>query len=200
MLNNTIYQPVGDAVTVKRSAQGVVLRNNILWVDLGACISVDSNSQTGFDSDYNLFYLTDEDGVLDVAAPGVLANDSDAEGDALSVVLVSGPSHGVLTFGGDGSFHYEPYADFAGMDRFSYQVSDGVDDGNVVEVVIGVSGVNDGPVARDDEVSTLAGEAVSVDVLINDWDVDGDELSVGDHKLKAAGQVDGQPAEEQTKE
>src|SRR5205807_685692 len=42
-------------------------------------------------------YRTDEDTTLTIAAPGVLANDSDVEGDALTAILVSGPSHGSLT-------------------------------------------------------------------------------------------------------
>src|SRR2546430_9622291 len=53
-------------------------------------------------------YTTPEDTQLTVSAPGVLANDSDVDGDALSAVLVSGPSHGMLTLNGDGSLVYMP--------------------------------------------------------------------------------------------
>src|SRR5207248_1125820 len=55
-------------------------------------------------------YATNEDTTLTVAAPGVLANDSDADGDPLTAVLVSGPSHGTLTLASDGSFSYMPAA------------------------------------------------------------------------------------------
>src|SRR5206468_458529 len=51
-------------------------------------------------------YSVNEDGVLTVSAAGVLGNDVDADGQALSASLVSGPSHGVLTFNADGSFAY----------------------------------------------------------------------------------------------
>src|SRR5205823_6549496 len=61
-------------------------------------------------------YTTDEDTQLTVGAAGVLANDSDAEGDALSAVLVTGPGHGSLTFNGDGSFTYTAGANFNGTD------------------------------------------------------------------------------------
>ena len=57
ILNNTIYQPVGDAVRVTDSSN-VVLRNNILYVDAGYAIQVDANGTVGFDSDYNLLQVT----------------------------------------------------------------------------------------------------------------------------------------------
>jgi len=56
--NNTIYQPVGTAVNVANNSSDVQLVNNILWTDAGPCIAVDANSQTGFSSDYNLFWNT----------------------------------------------------------------------------------------------------------------------------------------------
>jgi len=48
-------------------------------------------------------YTTPEDTLLMVTAPGLLANDSDVDGDTLSAVLVTGPTHGTLTLNGDGS-------------------------------------------------------------------------------------------------
>jgi VCBS repeat-containing protein len=67
----------------------------------------------------------DEDGVLSVDSPGVLANDSDVEADPLSAVLETGPSHGLLTLRADGSYTYTPAADFQGDDTFTYRASDG---------------------------------------------------------------------------
>lgn len=55
-------------------------------------------------------YATDEDTPLNVAAPGVLANDTDPEGSPLTAVLVSGPAHATLTLNADGSFTYTPIA------------------------------------------------------------------------------------------
>jgi hypothetical protein len=57
-------------------------------------------------------------------APGVLANDADIDGDALSAVLASGPSHGTLTLGSDGGFSYTPAAGYSGADAFSYRARD----------------------------------------------------------------------------
>src|SRR5262245_27241484 len=63
-------------------------------------------------------YTVNEDTALTVGAPGVLANDTDPQGDPLTAVLVSGPSHGTLTLNADGSFTYTPSADYNGTDTF----------------------------------------------------------------------------------
>ena len=70
-------------------------------------------------------YSATEDTTLTVNAPGVLGNDSDPDGDALSAVLVSGPGHGSLTLNADGSFTYSPEDNFNGSDTFTYRASDG---------------------------------------------------------------------------
>ena len=127
-------------------------------------------------------YDVDEDGVLTVdAATGVLANDSDADGDPLAALLVATPSHGTLTLNADGSFEYTPAADFHGTDAFTYVATDGLADSNVVTVTITVNPINDAPVAQDDSYQvdvdgTLVVEA-GQGVLANDGDVDGDSLT-----------------------
>src|SRR5213075_728002 len=70
-------------------------------------------------------YTTPEDIQLTVAAPGVLANDSDVDGDALTAILVTGPSHGTLTLNSDGSLVYMPALNFNGIDTFTYKATDG---------------------------------------------------------------------------
>src|SRR5205814_714438 len=57
VVNNTIYQPAGDAVRLERSV-GVQLRNNILWAPAGYDLSVSNDSQSGFASDYNILYTS----------------------------------------------------------------------------------------------------------------------------------------------
>jgi hypothetical protein len=73
-----------------------------------------------------------------VAAPGVLANDSDVDGDTLSAVLVTGPSHGTLTLNSDGSLVYMPALNFNGIDSFTYRASDGQAQSGVATVTITV--------------------------------------------------------------
>jgi hypothetical protein len=59
LVNNTVYQPVGDAVRIEGGSRNIALRNNILWVEAGYGISVADDSQDGFGSDYNNLYATD---------------------------------------------------------------------------------------------------------------------------------------------
>jgi YD repeat-containing protein len=59
-------------------------------------------------------------------AAGVLANDSDPDGDSLTASLVTGPSHGTLTLNSNGSFVYTPVQGYYGPDSFTYAASDGV--------------------------------------------------------------------------
>jgi VCBS repeat-containing protein len=124
-------------------------------------------------------YSTAEDTVLTVNAPGVLGNDSDPDGNPLSAVLGSGPSHGTLILNPNGSFTYSPAANFNGSDSFTYKASDGSLTSNLATVAITVSAVNDAPTAAADAYSTGEDTALTVDapgVLANDKDPDGDRL------------------------
>jgi hypothetical protein len=73
-----------------------------------------------------------------VAASGVLGNDSDIDGDALTATLVSGPSHGSVSLGANGSFSYIPAPSFAGSDSFTYRAFDGTANSNTATVSITV--------------------------------------------------------------
>ncbi len=103
----------------------------------------------------NNSYSTDEDTNLSVAAPGVLGNDTDADGDSLTANLVVGPSHGSLTLNADGSFSYDPSANYHGPDSFTYRANDGTVNSNTATVSITVNSVNDAPVV------TLSGPATA---------------------------------------
>jgi VCBS repeat-containing protein len=110
--------------------------------------------------------------VLTTAAPGVLANDVDAEGSPLSVTLVTAPTHGVLTLNANGSFSYTPTTNYTGVDSFSYSASDGLLSGNVAIATITVNpAANSPPVAVDDFATTTMNTAVAINVLANDTDV-----------------------------
>jgi VCBS repeat-containing protein len=123
-------------------------------------------------------YSVDEDNVLNVPAPGVLSNDTDADGGALTAVFSSGPSSGTLSLDPEGSFRYTPGLNFNGSDRFSYRSSDGSAHSEAVTVTITIHPVNDAPVAIADVVSLAEDNTASFDVLGNDIDVDGDALVV----------------------
>jgi VCBS repeat-containing protein len=126
-------------------------------------------------------YGTGEDTALTVEAPGVLANDTDPDGDALSATVESPPAHGSLALNGDGSFIYTPAADYNGSDSFSYRASDGTVESSPATVAITVSAVNDTPTAAADAYTTSEDTALAVaapGVLANDSDPDGNQLSV----------------------
>ena len=95
-------------------------------------------------------YTVAEDTVLTVAAPGVLENDYDVDGDVLNVALRTNVSHGVLVLLSDGSFTYTPDQDFFGTDSFTYtllshpQPDSGWTDWATVTIT--VTPVNDAPV------------------------------------------------------
>ena len=128
-------------------------------------------------------YKVAEDGILlIVASLGVLANDSDADGDALTATLETNVSHGQLSFSANGAFFYTPDADFNGTDSFSYRPSDGQDEGAVTTVKLTVRPVNDDPTAADDGAYNIAHNAslfvLSAELLANDSDPEGDALSL----------------------
>ena len=59
------------------------------------------------------------------AATGLLANDSDKDGDVLFARLIAGPQHGTLVLRTDGGFEYRPTAGFVGTDQWRYAATDG---------------------------------------------------------------------------
>src|SRR5206468_799544 len=70
-------------------------------------------------------HTTPEDTTLTVLAPGVLANDGDVDGDPLTAIVVSNPTHGSLTLNSDGSFTYIPPLKYNDPDSFTYKANDG---------------------------------------------------------------------------
>ena len=94
-------------------------------------------------------YSTDQGTPLTVAAPGVLSNDTDPQGKALTAQLVSGPDKGTLTLNTDGSFTYTPVANYVGSDSFTYQANDGSQTSGTANVTITILPVNSSPVTVD---------------------------------------------------
>ena len=123
-------------------------------------------------------FQLEEDQVLEVSAPGVLENDSDAEGQPLTAVLVSAVSHGDLILNEDGSFAYTPDPDFSGMDSFTYQASDGNLSSNPAAVSIDVAPANDIPLAVDDTAQGVEGDIPEINVLANDEGMGDGPISV----------------------
>ncbi len=125
---------------------------------------------------------TDEDTMLVVPPAGVITNDTDLDGDALTAFLVAGPAHGTLGFFADGSFIYRPGTNYHGDDSFTYLVQDGLTSSSPATVLITVRSVNDVPEVANDSFVTAEDVVLDVPasggVLTNDVDQDADLLTV----------------------
>ncbi|ELA9434529.1 tandem-95 repeat protein [Vibrio parahaemolyticus] len=108
----------------------------------------------------------------------VLGNDTfEGDGKVVSLDTNNGPANGTVSVNPDGSVTYTPNDNYHGADSFTYIVtSGGVSESTTVNV--DVTPVNDAPVAKDDTATTQEDTAVTIDVLPNDTDVDGDKLSI----------------------
>lgn len=134
-------------------------------------------------------YTLDEDTPLDVSAQdGLLANDSDVDGDGLTPVLVSSPEHGSLVLNADGSFNYTPDPDYFGEDSFTYQASDGELLSETVTVTLSIQPVNDPPVP--DEVSVYIWMNEILAGFLTASDVDSAGLSFSLETAPTHGSVD----------
>ncbi|MDH5723673.1 MAG: tandem-95 repeat protein [Alphaproteobacteria bacterium] len=107
-----------------------------------------------------------------------LANDSDIDGDVLNVTSVTGAVNGSTVVNADSTITYIPDADFNGSETLTYAISDGNGGTDTAVINVIVSPVNDNPVAADDSAVTNEDTAVTITVLSNDSDIDGDVLSV----------------------
>ncbi|HBH7919095.1 TPA: tandem-95 repeat protein, partial [Vibrio parahaemolyticus] len=108
----------------------------------------------------------------------VLGNDTFESTDkVVSLDAENGPKNGTVIVNNDGTVTYTPDDNYVGKDTFTYVVtSGGVSESTTVTV--NVTPVNDAPVAKDDIATTQEDTAVTIDVLPNDTDVDGDKLSI----------------------
>ena len=117
----------------------------------------------------------------------VLANDSDPDGNSLGVGLRTNGAHGKTTKTHD-SVTYTPKAGFWGTDTFTYIVADGRLGHATGTVTVTVTPpANFPPKAVDDNVSTRAGQPVSINVLTNDTDAEGDAIAITATSLPANG-------------
>ena len=117
----------------------------------------------------------------------VVANDMDPDGDPLSIIDIQPSVNATIERGDAHRILYTPAATFVGEDVFSYTLSDGRDGTVIGTVTVQVLGVNNPPTAIGDQVMTQQGVAVSIEVLANDSDIDGDTLSVDNFDTPANG-------------
>lgn len=100
-----------------------------------------NNAPVAVDDDYAI----QQDETLTIAAPGVLDNDSDPDGDPLTAALDTLPAHGIVTANPDGSFSYTPDTGYTGEDTFTYLADDGQDGTDTAVVTITVNEIGETP-------------------------------------------------------
>ena len=166
MIGNTFarfrFSTSGGLQPSGRADNGEVEDYQMVIEDIQPPISVDDS------------YVTEEDVLLEVAAAeGVLANDTDPQADPLTATLVSDVANGELVFQSDGSFTYQPRADFFGFDSFSYVANSSILSSQPAVVTLEVVAIPDPPVATDDEVTTPEDTPLLIDLGGNDFDPDG---------------------------
>lgn len=104
------------------------------------------------------------------------ANDTDADNDALTVTAVTQPAHGTATLNANGTVSYAPTNGYTGSDSFTYTVSDGR--GGTAVGVVTITNNNQAPILVNDAATAAAVTPVTVNVLANDSDPDGQALAV----------------------
>ena len=114
-------------------------------------------------------YSVNEGGTLTVAAPGVLANDTDIDGPSLMTFFVSDPENASsFTLNADGSFTYVHNGGETTADSFFYRATDGTDFSNITTVTITVNPVNDAPAAIGDGLSLAESSDADTGNLLSD--------------------------------
>ncbi|MDD2499194.1 MAG: cadherin-like domain-containing protein [Geobacter sp.] len=121
-------------------------------------------------------YSTTQDTVLTVAAPGVLANDSDPEGATLTAQKVTNPAHGTVTLNSNGSFTYIPTTGYSGSDSFTYKASDGSLTSAAATVSLTVNAVSSALFSDD-----------FTRVLLSPWTAQSGTWGITDGVLKGSG-------------
>ncbi|WP_432471312.1 Ig-like domain-containing protein [Amphritea sp. HPY] len=127
---------------------------------------------------------TEEDSSISIT---VLGNDSDPDGDSLTITSYTQPANGSVSQDSS-SLVYSPDSGYYGNDSFSYTISDGFDNASA-NVAVTVSEVNNPPIAAADSATVAQGDTVTIAVLTNDSDPDGDSLTIDSYTQGNKGSV-----------
>jgi hypothetical protein len=114
---------------------------------------------------------------------------TDPAAQSLTFTFVAPPAKGVVTLSNStsGNFTYTPNAN--GTDTFSFKVNDGAQDSNIASLAVNIDAVNDVPMVNPDSGVVTAGSSITINVLANDTDVDGDNLTIASLTQGIGGQA-----------
>ena len=107
----------------------------------------------------------------------VVANDTDVDGNPLTVTDTTTPGHGTTAITGGGTITYTPTANYTGTDSFAYTVTDGQGGTSTATVSVTVNPANHPPKAVTDSFTTNENTKLTGNVLTNDTDPDGNTLT-----------------------
>ncbi|MBY4678564.1 Ig-like domain-containing protein [Marinobacterium arenosum] len=176
------------------SEAGLTITTN--WTDnAGATVTIDyGNGGSGGGSGGNSAPVAVNDSASTSAGSAVsipvLANDYDIDGDSLTITGTSGVNGSAQISGGN--IIFTPNSGFSGTETFNYSIADGKGGSATGSVAVAVAAGNNAPVAVNDSASTSAGTAVSIPVLANDYDADGDSLTItGTSGVYGSAQISG---------
>ncbi|TMP78901.1 hypothetical protein CWB73_15390 [Pseudoalteromonas phenolica] len=133
-------------------------------------VSPESRTQTLIS--VNDEYVLNEDDILAVAEPGILANDILPEQTSIGILISKVAENGTVELSELGEMEYMPAENFYGKDYFIYQLEDLSGHKSAAFVTLIVNALNDAPLAQNDSVIVSQGESVTISVLDNDLDVD----------------------------
>ncbi|MEC9476847.1 MAG: tandem-95 repeat protein [Planctomycetota bacterium] len=140
-----------------------------------------ATSRVHFWVDNNTPTTNDDSAVLNEDTPtaiAALANDSDLDGDTLTISGLGAPNKGSVEVLASGEILYTPDLDSNGQDAFQYTVTDGKGTEATATVFLTVVPVNDAPRVFADMAITLEDHAIQIPVLANDYDPEGDNMTV----------------------
>ena len=134
----------------------------------------------------------DQNLVIDVNAD-LLVNDSDPQGDPLTITGNTQPANGTLVDNGDGTWTYQPNTGFIGQDTFTYDISDGTQSATATVTITVSDPTNDAPTAVNDTVNGTEDQPLVISAIGNDTDPNGDPLTVVSTSQPSSGTVQVNP-------
>ena len=138
-----------------------------------ANISIEINGTNVAPNAMNDKNTTNEDTAITLS---VLKNDEDTDGDTMSIISMTLPSHGTVVKNDDSTFTYTPNENYYGVDIFTYTISDGESHTDSAVVTVNILSINDLPIAIDDNTTTVENNSITVNVLANDSDIESDNF------------------------